>query len=161
MSEKHRTYTEQGFKALQDELNYLKNVKREEIKADISQARSYGDLSENSEYDEAKNEQAKVETRIAELEQMINYAIVLDEKDIDTSVISVGSKVKVHNHKTGKTVEYSLVGSYEADPLSGKISDQSPIGKALIGVKAGTTVTAETPAGEIEIDVLEVTRPEA
>ena len=160
MAEQNRTYTEKGFQALQDELNYLKNVKREEVKADISRARSFGDLSENSEYDEAKNEQAKVETRIAELEQLIAYAIVIDEKDIDSTVVSVGSTVKVHNRKTNKTVEYSIVGSYESDPFHGKISDQSPIGKALIGAKAGATVVAETPGGDVEIDILEVSRPE-
>lgn len=159
MAEKIVNYTAEGFKALQDELNFLKNVKREEVKADIAKARSYGDLSENSEYDEAKNEQAKVEMRISELEAMISVAHIIDESEIDESVVSVGSIVKLHNKTMNKTVTYHIVGSYEANPLEGKISDQSPIGLSILGAKEGETVKAELPNGmTVELELLHVTR---
>ena len=159
MAEKIVNYTAEGFKALQDELNFLKNVKREEVKADIAKARSYGDLSENSEYDEAKNEQAKVEMRISELEAMISVAHIIDESEIDESVVSVGSIVKLHNKTMNKTVTYHIVGSYEANPLEGKISDQSPIGLSILGAREGETVKAELPNGmTVELELLHVTR---
>ena len=158
MAEKTTNYTPAGFKALQDELDFLKNVKMEEVKADIAQARSYGDLSENSEYDEAKNEQAKVAARIMELENMIAHAVVVDEGEIDESVISLGSIVKVYNEKTKKEITYHLVGSYEANAFEHKISDLSPIGAALLGNRAGTTVVANVPAGEITLQILDVKR---
>ena len=159
MSEKIVNYTTAGFKALQDELNFLKNVKREEVKADIAKARSYGDLSENSEYDEAKNEQAKVEMRIHELEQMISVAHIIDESEIDESVVSVGSVVKLYNKTMKKEVTYHIVGSYEANPFEGKISDQSPIGLGILGSKEGETVTVELPNGTtVELELLSVKR---
>ena len=158
MAEKTTNYTPAGFKALQDELDFLKNVKMEEVKADIAQARSYGDLSENSEYDEAKNEQAKVAARIMELENMIAHAVVVDEGEIDENVISLGSIVKVYNEKTQKEITYHLVGSYEANAFEHKISDLSPIGAALLGNRAGTTVVANVPAGEITLQILDVKR---
>ncbi len=158
MAEKTTNYTPAGFKALQDELDFLKNVKMEEVKADIAQARSYGDLSENSEYDEAKNEQAKVAARIMELENMIAHAVVVDEGEIDENVISLGSIVKVYNEKTKKEITYHLVGSYEANAFEHKISDLSPIGAALLGNRAGTTVVANVPAGEITLQILDVKR---
>lgn len=138
-----KTYTPQGFKALQDELDYLVNVKREENKKDISTARAFGDLSENSEYDEAKAEQGKIHARIAELEDMIAHAKVVDESQIDESVVSVGSIVKVFNVERNKEFTYHIVGSYETDPISGKISDASPIGSKLLGAKAGDEVIVE------------------
>ncbi len=158
MAEKTTNYTPAGFKALQDELDFLKNVKMEEVKADIAQARSYGDLSENSEYDEAKNEQAKVAARIMELENMIAHAVVVDEGEIDENVISLGSIVKVYNEKTKKEITYHLVGSYEANAFEHKISDLSPIGAALLGNRAGATVVANVPAGEITLQILDVKR---
>ncbi len=139
MSEK-KTYTPQGFKALQDELDYLVTVKVEENKKDISTARAFGDLSENSEYDEAKAEQGKIHSRIAELKEMIANAEVIDESKIDESVISVGSIVELFNKERNKDFTYHIVGSYETDPASGKISDSSPIGMALLGAKAGDEV---------------------
>ena len=135
-----KTYTPEGFKALQDELDYLVNVKVEENKKDISTARAIGDLSENSEYDEAKAEQGKIHSRIAELKEMIANAKVIDESQIDESVVSVGSIVKVFNVERNKEFTYHIVGSYETDPLSGKISDSSPIGAALLGARAGEEV---------------------
>ena len=135
-----KTYTPQGFKALQDELDYLVNVKVEENKKDISTARAFGDLSENSEYDEAKAEQGKIHSRIAELREMIANAKVIDESQIDESVVSVGSVVELYNVERKKDFTYHIVGSYETDPLSGKISDSSPIGIALLGARAGDEV---------------------
>ena len=136
-----KTYTPQGFKALQDELDYLVNVKVEENKKDISTARAFGDLSENSEYDEAKAEQGKIHARIAELKEMIANAKVIDESQIDESKVSVGSIVKVFNKTRNMDVTYHIVGSYETDPKNGKISDSSPIGMALLGARAGDVVT--------------------
>ena len=135
-----KTYTPQGFKALQDELDYLVTVKVEENKKDISTARAFGDLSENSEYDEAKAEQGKIHARIAELKEMIANAKVIDESQIDESVISVGSIVELFNKERNKDFTYHIVGSYETDPIAGKISDSSPIGAALLGAREGDEV---------------------
>lgn len=142
MSEQ-KTYTPAGFKALQDELDYLVNVKVEENKKDISTARAFGDLSENSEYDEAKQEQGKIHARIDELREMISNAKVIDESQIDESKISVGSIVELHNVERNRDFTYHIVGSYETDPQSGKISDSSPIGIALLGASAGDEVTVD------------------
>ena len=154
MSEQ-KTYTQAGYDALQKELAEI-NVKIEENKKDISTARSYGDLSENSEYDEAKQEQGKLHTRKAELEELIANAKIVDESQIDEKKISVGSIVVVKSDRGEKT--YHIVGSYEADPLNGKISDASPIGVALIGASEGDTVVANTAKGALEFKVLNVTR---
>lgn len=135
-----KTYTPQGFKALQDELDYLETVRVEENKKEISTARSFGDLSENSEYDEAKAEQGKIHARIAELREMIAHAKVIDESQIDESKVSVGSKVTVFNKTRNMDVTYHIVGSYETDPKNGKISDSSPIGIALLGASEGDEV---------------------
>ncbi len=132
-----KSYTPEGFKALQDELTYLETVKVEENKKEISTARAYGDLSENSEYDEAKAEQGKIHARIHELKELIANAKVIDESLIDHSKVSVGSKVVVFNKTRNMEVTYHIVGSYETDPKAGKISDSSPIGMALIGLKEG------------------------
>ena len=136
-----KIYTPQGFRALQDELEYLETVRVEENKKEISTARSFGDLSENSEYDEAKAEQGKIHARIAELREMIANAKVVDESQIDESKVSVGSIVKIFNKTRNMEVTYHIVGSYETDPKSGKISDSSPIGSALLGAKEGDEVT--------------------
>ena len=135
-----KTYTPQGFKALQDELNYLVTVKKPENLKDISTARAFGDLSENSEYDEAKAEQGKIAARIAELEEMIANAKVIDESQIDHSKVSVGSIVVVFNKTRNIEAKYHIVGSYETDPVNGKISDSSPIGIALLGAREGDEV---------------------
>ena len=152
-----KTYTPEGFKALQDELDYLVNVRVEENKKEISTARAFGDLSENSEYDEAKAEQGKIHARIAELREMIANAKVIDESQIDESVVSVGSIVKVFNVERNKEFTYHIVGSYETDPQNGKISDASPIGAKLLGSRAGDEVIIE--GAKIQhIKVLDVTR---
>jgi transcription elongation factor GreA len=150
-------YTPEGFRALQEELDYLVTVKQEENKKEISTARSFGDLSENSEYDEAKAEQGKIAYRIAELREMIANAKVLDESEIDKSRVSVGSIVRVYNETRDVEVEYRIVGSYESDPKNGKISDSSPIGIALIGNREGYVVTV-TGAREQVIRILSVKR---
>lgn len=155
---KQMHYTKEGYQALVDELEYLKTTRRAEVKEALAVARSYGDLSENSEYDEARNEQAKVESRITELESLILHAIVVDESEIDHSRVSVGSLVKVQGVKDKKVTEYTIVGSNEVDFWSGKISDQSPIGAALVGARKGDTVMVESPAGAYKLKILEVER---
>lgn len=155
---KQMLYTQEGYQALVDELEYLKGTKRQQVKEDIATARSFGDLSENSEYDEARNEQAKVEARITELEQLVLNAVIVDESKMDTSIVNVGSTVKVYDVDFDENVEYSIVGSNEVDPLQNKISDMSPIGKALIGKRAGDKISVETPGGAVRLEILEVTR---
>ena len=155
---KQMLYTKEGYQALVDELEYLKGTKRQQVKEDIATARSFGDLSENSEYDEARNEQAKVEARITELEALILNAVIVDESKIDTSIVNMGSTVKVYDIEFDETEEYSIVGSNEVDALANKISDMSPMGKALIGKKAGDEVTVEAPGGLIKLRIVEVSR---
>ncbi len=151
-------YTKQGYQDLVDELKYLKLTRREEIKEQIAVARGFGDLSENAEYDEARNEQAKVEARIQELEALIENAEIIDESAMDVRSISLGSVVKLYDEDFEEEITYSIVGSNQADPLEKKISDQSPIGRALMGKKAGEKVTVTAPAGELHFKILEVTR---
>ena len=151
-------YTKQGYQDLIDELKYLKLTRREEIKEQIAVARGFGDLSENAEYDEARNEQAKVEARIQELEALIENAEIIDESNMDVRSISLGSVVKLYDEDFGEEITYNIVGSNQADPLEKKISDQSPIGRALMGKKAGDSVTVTAPAGELRFKVLEVSR---
>ena len=153
-----KTYTPAGYKALLDELDYLVNVKVEENKKDISTARAFGDLSENSEYDEARNEQAKTEARIKELEELVANAQIVDESKMDMSVVSLGSSVTVYDVEEDEEIVYSIVGSNEANPVEHKISDQSPIGKALMGAKAGDTIAIEVPYGTVHFEIKEVTR---
>lgn len=147
-------YTQEGFEKLKEELAFRSKEERERIKVAIAEARSFGDLSENAEYDEARNEQAKNEARIKELEELIEHAVVVDETETDTGVVGLGSTVKVE--KNGVEVEYKIVGSNEADPFANKISDMSPVGKALIGAKRGDTVSVTTPAGVMSLTVLDV-----
>ena len=151
-------YTKQGYQDLVDELKYFKLTRREEIKEQIAVARGFGDLSENAEYDEARNEQAKVEARIQELEALIENAEIIDESNMDVRAISLGSVVKLYDEDFEEEITYSIVGSNQADPLEQKISDQSPIGRALMGKKAGDKVTVTAPAGELHFKVLEVAR---
>ncbi|MBR2388848.1 MAG: transcription elongation factor GreA [Clostridia bacterium] len=153
---KEQLYTPEGYQKLIEEREYLVKVRREETKNDVVTARSFGDLSENSEYDEARTEQGKVEARIKELNELIEHAVVIDESEIDESVVNIGSTVKVIQN--GKEIEYSIVGSNEADPFEYKISDLSPIGKALIGAHEGKEVVVETPAGQVNLKVLAVSR---
>jgi len=160
MAKQITSVTEAGFKKLKDELDYLKNVKRREAAERVGEARSYGDLSENSEYDDAKNEQAKVEAQIAELEETIAHVKIVNHEDINTNVANIGLTVKVLYIDDEEEVEYSLVGSREVDVLNNKISDQSPIGKAIMGTKAGDTITVDIPNGSIKLKILDVRKTE-
>ena len=156
--DKQQIITQASLDSLKAQLDELK-AQREIIKKDISTARSYGDLSENSEYDEAKNEQAKNAMQIAELEEKIKNARVVDESEIDHNLVHVGSVVVVYNEKKKKEITYHIVDSYGADPLAGKISDVSPIGRALIGAKSGERVVAELPSGEqVGLKIRKITR---
>ncbi|MBE6881783.1 MAG: transcription elongation factor GreA [Ruminococcaceae bacterium] len=141
--------TASGLKALEEELEQLKTVRRKEVSEKIRVARSYGDLSENSEYDEAKNEQAIVEARIADLEVMLKNVVILDESELVTDAVSLGSTVKLYDEEFEEELEYIIVGSTEADIDLGKISDESPVGKALIGKKAGEVAEAILPSGDV------------
>lgn len=155
---KQFTVSSEGLKKLQEELEYLKTTKRKEVAEAIKVARGFGDLSENSEYDEAKNEQGLVEARIAEIDAMLKNVKVIDENNIKTDSVDVGNRVKVMDETFGEEIEYTIVGSSEANPVELKISDESPIGKALIGAAIGETVKAETPGGEIVMKVLEISK---
>ena len=158
MAKTKQSYTQQGYDLLVNELNYLKNEKREQVKEAIAVARSFGDLSENSEYDEARNEQAKVEARIAELEALIENAEIVDESVLDTSVVNIGSVVKVFDKSENEEIEYHIVGSNETNPFENKISVESPVGSALNGKKAGDKVEVTAPHGIIVLEILEVSR---
>ena len=147
-------YTQEGFEQLKKEYEFRAKEERERIKVAIAEARSFGDLSENAEYDEARNEQAKNEARIKELEELIQHAVVVDDSHLDAETIGLGSFVTVE--KNGVKMEYKIVGSNEADPFANKISDMSPVGKALIGTKKGEEVQVETPSGVISLKVLDV-----
>jgi len=143
---------------LEKELDYLKSVKRQEMAAVIKEALSHGDLSENSEYDEAKNSQAIMEAHITELEKMLQNARVIDEDSISTDHVSIGCKVKVLFVEDNEEELYEIVSSGEAEAMNNKISDESPLGSALVGHKVGETVMAETPGGLLKIKVLEISK---
>ena len=150
--------TYEGVKKLEEELEYLKTVKRKEITEKIKVALGYGDLSENSEYDEAKNDQAFTEGRIIQLENMLKNAVVVDESEIPKDKVSVGSIVKVMDYEFDEEVEYTIVGSAEADPMNFKISNESPVGSALLGKKVGDVVEVAVPSGVSKFEVLEIRR---
>ena len=150
MAEKQFFVTEEGLAALEKELEYLKTVRRKEVAEKIKVALSFGDISENSEYDEAKNDQAMMEARIADVEVMLKNAVVIDESELGNETVHIGSTIEVSVvTAAGKkmTKDYKIVGSNEADPRGGKISDESAVGKALLGAAVGQTVEVETPAG--------------
>ena len=148
MAEK-KYLTVEGKKQLEEKLDFLKSVKRPEVVKKIGIAREYGDLSENAEYDSAKEEQAHIEAEIAEIEDLLLNAIVINKKDIDTSVVSIGTKVTLYDEEFDEDVVYTITGSSESDPKNGFISNESPVGKALIGHKEGENVKVATPGGDI------------
>lgn len=150
------TYT--GLKAMEEELEHLKVVKRKEIARAIKEAREQGDLSENAEYDAAKDEQGEIEARITQLDQILKNAEVIDEDEVDLSSISIGCKVLLYDLEFEEEVDYQIVGSTEADPLRGKVSNESPVGAELIGAKTGEVVEVITPAGVVKFKVLEIHR---
>ena len=155
--EKDIFFTPEGLEKIENEIEYLKTVRRKEVSERIKVALGYGDLSENSEYDEAKNEQAQVEERIAKLEMMLRNAKIIDEKDLNTDVVNIGSSVKVRELETMEEDEYTIVGSAEADPLEGKISNESPVGSRLIGNRIGDVVEVEVPDGIIKYEICGIT----
>lgn len=142
---------------LKKELTYLKTVREKEVADQIKEARSFGDLSENSEYDEAKNEQGKLYSRIAEVEEILANCVVIEEnQDVDPDTIRLGSTITVKCVEFGDTDSYQVVGSQEADPMNGRISEESPFGKALIGHKVGETVAVDAPSGPMHYEILKV-----
>ncbi len=149
-------YTQEGFEKLKQEYEFRTKEERERIKVAIAEARSFGDLSENAEYDEARNEQAKNEARIKELDDLIQHAIVIDDSQLDAEIVGLGSCVKVE--RNGQEIEYRIVGSNEADPFDNKISDVSPVGRKLIGARKGDTVQIDVPAGSVSLKVLDVSK---
>ncbi len=139
--------TPEGLEKLKDELQTLSTARRREVAERIKEAREFGDISENSEYDDAKNEQAMLESKIAQLQERLRMATVIDSKELSTDVVQVGSVVHVKDEKTGKSVKYTIVGSAEANPEESKLSNESPVGRALIGHRRGDTVAVQVPRG--------------
>jgi transcription elongation factor GreA len=156
MSKKISYYTKEGLDRLKNELSELKSKGRSEIAHQIAEARDKGDLSENAEYDAAKDAQGHLEAKIAQLEDLMSSARLLDENNIDTSKVSILSKVTIKNKKNGASSTYILVSEEEADLKSGKISTMSPIGKGLLGKKIGDSAKIKTPAGEIEFEIVNI-----
>ena len=156
--DKKNILTYEGLKKLEDELENLKVVRRKEVSQKIKEAREQGDLSENAEYDAAKDEQRDIEARIEELEKILKNAEVVVEEEADLDKVSIGCSVKILDCESDEELEYKIVGSTEANSLKGKISNESPVGKALLGKQVGDTVTVETPAGEFSYKVLSIHR---
>ncbi|MCR5418712.1 MAG: transcription elongation factor GreA [Lachnospiraceae bacterium] len=154
VDEKKHTLTYEGLKRFEEELENLKVVKRQEVAQKIKEARAQGDLSENAEYDAAKDEQRDIEARIEELEKILKNVEVIDEDEVDLESISIGCKVKIKDMELKEELTYKIVGSTEANSLKGKISNESPVGKALLGRKKGETVSVETPGGVIKYKVM-------
>jgi len=156
MTEKEVILTQEGLKKLEEELEHLKSVKRREVAERIKIAIGYGDISENSEYEDAKNEQAFIEGRIITLEKMLRNARIINDEDVDTNTVSVGSIVILEDLEFKDTVEYSIVGSAESDPLQNKISNESPVGKAILGKSKGSIVDVNVPAGVIQYKIIDI-----
>ena len=158
MENKQIMLTDEGLNKLEQELEMLKTHKRQEVAEKIKVARGFGDLSENAEYDAAKEEQAQIEARIVQLENMLKNAKIIDQDEIDLTKVSIGTKVTVFDVEFEEELEYSIVGSTEADPDLNKISDESPVGRALIGRNIGDTVDVETPGGTIQMKILSINK---
>ena len=156
MDNKQVKLTEDGLKQLEEELEYLKTKKRKEVSEKIKVALGFGDLTENSEYDEAKNEQAQVEARIVSVENMLKNAIVIDESERDTSKVELGATVTIHDIEFDEDITYKIVGSTEADPDEGRLSDESPLGKSLMGKAEGEMIDVDAPAGVIQYKILKI-----
>lgn len=157
-AEKKVVLTYEGLKKMEEELENLKTVRRKDVAEKIKEARGQGDLSENAEYDSAKEEQAEIEARIVVLEKMLRNAEVIDDDDVSNDIVSVGATVKLYDVEFEEEIQYTIVGSAEADPMNGRISNESPVGIGLLGKKAGTTVEVETPSGMVAFKILEITR---
>lgn len=156
--ERQIVLTPEGYRRLKEEIDYLSTKKRAEVAERIHDARQYGDISENSEYDDAKNEQALVEQRISVLEDNLRSAVVLDASTVSTDTVGIGTKVTLQDVKSGDVVQYSIVGSAEADPTDHKLSTESPVGRAIFGHKAGEKVTVKVPKGSLQLKVLSIDR---
>jgi transcription elongation factor GreA len=156
MAEKEVILTAEGLIKLEDELEQLKSVKRREIAERIKVAIGYGDISENSEYEDAKNEQAFIEGRVIMLEKMLRNARIINNDEIETDVVSIGSKVNVKDMEYGETVQYTIVGTAESNPSENKISNESPVGKAILGKKKGSVVDVTVPAGVIQYKIIDI-----
>lgn len=158
MTEKEVILTQDGLKKLEEELEHLKSVKRREVAERIKVAIGYGDISENSEYEDAKNEQAFIEGRIITLEKMLRNARIINNEDVDINTVSIGSKVTLQDVEFGDIVEYTIVGTAESDPSQNRISNESPVGKAILGKKKGTVVDVSVPAGIIQYKIVDIKR---
>ncbi|GAK43101.1 transcription elongation factor GreA [Paenibacillus urinalis] len=156
MSDKEVILTQEGLKKLEDELENLKSVKRREVAERIKVAIGYGDISENSEYEDAKNEQAFIEGRVITLEKMLRNARIINSDEIDTDTVGIGATVSVEDLEFGDVVEYTIVGTAESNPLQNKISNESPVGKAILGKKKGTVVDVNVPAGVIQYKIVDI-----
>jgi transcription elongation factor GreA len=156
MADKKTVLTSEGLEKLEKELQHLKVVRRKDVAAKIKDARGQGDLSENAEYDAAKDEQAEIENRIALIEKILRNAEVIDEDELDADSISIGSKVKVLDIEYNEEVEYLIVGSTESDPMGGRISNESPLGIALLSKKPGDTVTVDAPQGSLQYKIIAI-----
>ena len=161
MGEKEVILSLEGLKRLEQELEHLKSVKRREVADRIKQAREFGDIGENSEYDDAKNEQAFVEGRIITLEKLLRNAKIIDEATTDPNLVGLGTSVRLREVESGDVLEYTIVGSTEANPSANRISNESPVGKAVVGQKIGTTVEVQVPAGTFHYEILDVFREAA
>lgn len=150
--------THKGVRELEEKLEYLKTFKRKEIAEQIKIARAFGDISENAEYDEAKNEQAKIEGEIVAIENMLKNAIIVDEEEVDLQTVNVGTTVKLLDKEFKEEVEYQIVGSVEADVEKNKISNESPVGRALMGKKVGNLIKVDTPDGCLKFQILDIHR---
>ncbi|WP_058300512.1 transcription elongation factor GreA [Gorillibacterium timonense] len=156
MSEKETILTQEGLKRLEEELENLKSVKRREVAERIKIAIGYGDISENSEYDDAKNEQAFIEGRILQLEKLLRNARIINSEEVDINTVSIGSIVTLKDLEYGDTVEYTIVGTAESDPFENKISNESPVGRSILGQKKGSTVEVSVPAGIIQYQIIDI-----
>lgn len=150
--------TTDGLRKLEDELEHLKSVKRREVAERIKVAIGYGDISENSEYEDAKNEQAFIEGRIITLEKMLRNARIINEDDVDTSTVSIGSTVILEDMELAETMQYTIVGTAESDPLQNKISNESPVGRAILGKQKGQVVDVSVPAGVIQYRIIDISK---
>lgn len=155
---KQTILTDEGLKNYEQELEYLKTVKRKEVAEKIKVALSFGDLSENSEYDEAKNDQAMLEARISQIESILKNAKIIDESELSSEHIHIGSKIKVYDYDFEEEADYQIIGSDEADPFNGKLSDESPVGAALIGHQVGDIVEVDTPDGIVKFKILDISK---
>ncbi|RJQ08214.1 MAG: transcription elongation factor GreA [Bacillota bacterium] len=158
MADKEVILSAEGLRKLEEKLEHLRTVRRRDVAERIRKARQFGDINENSEYEDAKNEQAFIEGEILQLEKVLRNAKLVDDVSLDPDVVGLWSKLKVQNLESGEIAEYTIVGSTESDPAENRISDESPVGRALLGTRAGQTVEVQVPAGVVKYKIIEVSR---